>query len=175
MANSSFSYAIKREFIRYFQKHPPEVLCKKDALKDFANLTEKHLWWSFLLIKLQVWRPATLLKRNSNIAKFLRAPVLKNIDGNIYHCVCISEIQTINLHTSQKRSILEFTKYFLTSSALQTLVSSNLYLFLRLSCLLNISNVSYSNSLNRWNGLTTYQKFVPMENAWVQVLFSKAV
>ena len=48
---------IKREFIRYFKKQPPEVFCEKDALKDFANFTEKHLCWS-------------LLKRNSNIAKF---------------------------------------------------------------------------------------------------------
>ena len=48
---------IKREFIRYFKKQPPEVFCKKDAVKDFANFTEKHLCWS-------------LLKRNSNIAKF---------------------------------------------------------------------------------------------------------
>ena len=70
---------IKREFIRYFQKQPPEVFCKKDSPKDFANFTEKHLCWNLFLIKLQAWRPATLLKRNSNIARFLRAPVLKNI------------------------------------------------------------------------------------------------
>ena len=42
------------------------------------------------------------------------------------------------------------------------------------SCLLNISNVSYSNSLDRLNGLSPYQKFVPASNACVQALFSKA-
>ena len=66
MTHLSFSYAIKREFIRYFQKQPPEVFCKKDALKDFANLTEKRLCWSLFLIKLQAWRHATLSKRNTN-------------------------------------------------------------------------------------------------------------
>ena len=50
----SFSHAIKRELIRYFQKQPPEVLCKKDAPKDFANFTEKHLYWSLFLTKLQI-------------------------------------------------------------------------------------------------------------------------
>ena len=35
-----FSNAIKREFMRYFQKQPPDVLCKKGVLKNF---TGKHL------------------------------------------------------------------------------------------------------------------------------------
>ena len=141
------------------------MFCKKDALKDFANFTEKHLFWSLFLIKLQTWRPATLLKRNFNIATFSRAPVPKNIRELL---LLLSEIQTT-------LSILKFTKYFLTSSALQALVPPNFYLLLRLSCLLNFSNVSYSNSLNRLNGLSPYQRFVLMDNAWVQVLFSKAV
>ena len=46
--DSSFSNAIKREFRRYFQKQPPEVFCIKDAVKDFANFTEKHLSWRLL-------------------------------------------------------------------------------------------------------------------------------
>ena len=141
------------------------MFCKKDALKDFANFTEKHLFWSLFLIKLQTWRPATLLKRNFNIATFSRAPVPKNIRELL---LLLSEIQTT-------LSISKFTKYFLTSSALQALVPPNFYLLLRLSCLLNFSNVSYSNSLNRLNGLSPYQKFVLMDKAWVQVLFSKAV
>ena len=39
---------------------------KIGRLKNSTNLTGKHLCWSFFLIKLQAWRPATLLKRNSN-------------------------------------------------------------------------------------------------------------
>ena len=55
-----FSYPIKREFIRYFQKQPTEVFCKKDALKDFAEITEKHLRWSLFLIKLSKETPAQI-------------------------------------------------------------------------------------------------------------------
>ena len=51
MNDSSFSYAIKREFIRYFQKQPPEVFCKKDAHKDFGNFTENRLCWSLFFNK----------------------------------------------------------------------------------------------------------------------------
>ena len=50
--HSSFLSAIKREFVRYFMKQLPEVFCKKDALKDFANFTEKYLCWSLFLMKL---------------------------------------------------------------------------------------------------------------------------
>ena len=41
------------------------------VLENFANLTGKHLCWSFFLIKMQVSRPATLLKRDSNTGVFL--------------------------------------------------------------------------------------------------------
>ena len=82
----------------------------------------------------------------------------------IFKSICSKEHlrTTASVYLKSKLSILRFTKYFLTSSAVQTLVLPNLYLLLRLSCLLNISNVSYSNSLNRLNGLSPYQKFVPM-------------
>ena len=45
------------------EKQPPEVVCKKDVLKNFESFTEKHLCWSFFLTKLQAWRPATLFKK----------------------------------------------------------------------------------------------------------------
>ena len=71
------SYAIKREFIRYFQKQPTEVFCKKDTLRDFAEITEKHLRWSLFLIKALKETPAQIF--TVSIAKFLSAPVPKNI------------------------------------------------------------------------------------------------
>ena len=58
-----------------------------------------------------------------------------------------------------------FTKYFITSSALETLVPSNLCLLLRLSRILDISSVSFSSSLNILNVLSPYQKFVQISNA----------
>ena len=61
---------------------------KKAALKDFAIFKGKHLCWSLFLIK--AFRPAILLKRNSNtgvllriLQNILRTPVLKNI------CECL--------------------------------------------------------------------------------------
>ena len=40
----------------YQQKQPPEVFCKKVAVKKFVILTGKHLSWDFFLIKFQVFR-----------------------------------------------------------------------------------------------------------------------
>ena len=57
------------------------MFCKKGVLKNFANFTGKHLSWSLFLITFQVFRPATLLKidSNTNVSKNLRTPILKNI------------------------------------------------------------------------------------------------
>ena len=59
---------------------------KKDAVKNFANVTRKHFCWSLLFNKLQVCRPTTLLKGDSNtgvfpmkVPEFSRTPILKNI------------------------------------------------------------------------------------------------
>ena len=52
-------------------KQPPGMFYKKGLLKSFAKFTGEHLCWSLFLIKLQVFRPATLLKRDSNTGIFL--------------------------------------------------------------------------------------------------------
>ena len=41
------------------------------VLKNFTNFSEKHLCWSLILVKLQTWFAATLLKRDSNTFVFL--------------------------------------------------------------------------------------------------------
>ena len=33
--------------VQYVQKQPPEVFFEKGVLKNFVNLTGKHLYWSF--------------------------------------------------------------------------------------------------------------------------------
>ena len=43
---------------------------EKTVLKNFAIFTGKHLCWSLFLIKLQDFRPATLLERDSNTDVF---------------------------------------------------------------------------------------------------------
>ena len=50
--------------VQLLQIPSPEVFYKKAILKNFAIFTENHLYWSLFLIKLQAFRPATLLKRN---------------------------------------------------------------------------------------------------------------
>ena len=56
-----------------------QMLFKIDVLKNFENFTGKQLWLSHFLIKLQVWRPATSLKRDSSTGIFLwNLPNFKN-------------------------------------------------------------------------------------------------
>ena len=48
-----------------------KILFKIGVLKNFAIFTGKHPCWSLFKIKLQAWKPATLLKRDSNPVFFL--------------------------------------------------------------------------------------------------------
>ena len=48
-----------------------QLFFKIDVLKNFENFTGKHLCWSFFFMKLQTFRPATLLKRDSNTGNLL--------------------------------------------------------------------------------------------------------
>ena len=50
-------------FTKNLQKQPPEIFGKKGVLKNFANFPIKYPCWSLFLIKLQVFRPATVLKK----------------------------------------------------------------------------------------------------------------
>ena len=43
----------------------------KVVLKNFAIFTRKQLCWSLFLIRLQDFKPATLLQRDSNTGAFL--------------------------------------------------------------------------------------------------------
>ena len=56
----------------FVQKQPLEVFCKKAVLKNFANLTVKHL----------PLRPGTLLKRDSNTNVFLFASPQNNMTNS---------------------------------------------------------------------------------------------
>ena len=58
------------EFIQY-QKQPPEVFYKKLFLKNSAIFTGKTCVGVSVLVKLTAFRPATLLKRDSNTCVFL--------------------------------------------------------------------------------------------------------
>ena len=47
-----------------FQKQPPEVLCKKDVLRNFGKFTGKHLCLRLFFNKVAGRRPATLFKKS---------------------------------------------------------------------------------------------------------------
>ena len=53
------------------QKQSPEVFCKKGVLANCAMFIGKLMSWSLFLIKFQAFRPATLLRRDSNTGVFL--------------------------------------------------------------------------------------------------------
>ena len=86
-----------------------------------------------------------------------------------------SKLQIMQLKTSI--SILGFKNYFLTSSALQTLVPPNLCVLSCLSRILNIFNVSFFDSLNRLSTVSLIKNFykLAMQRTLVLALFSKAV
>ena len=48
-----------------------QMFFKIGVLKNFTICTGKHLCWSLFLMKLQAWRPATLLKIDSNTGVYL--------------------------------------------------------------------------------------------------------
>ena len=65
---SWFSWGIffKGDEKLFIQKQPPEVFKKKSYLLKFPNIHRKPPVLDHFLIKLQTFRPAILLKRNSN-------------------------------------------------------------------------------------------------------------
>ena len=48
-----------------------QIFFKIGIVKIFENFVVKHLCWSIFLIKLEAWRSAVLLKRDSNTGVFL--------------------------------------------------------------------------------------------------------
>ena len=69
--------SLRRKSLTPLQKQPPEVFYKKALLNNFVIFRVKQLCWSLFLITLQTFRPATLLKRNSNTGAFLW--ILRNL------------------------------------------------------------------------------------------------
>ena len=66
-------FLIKKRHLQYliFRSSRSQMFFKIGVLKNFANFTAKHLCWSIFFIKLQAWRAATLLKRDSNTGVIL--------------------------------------------------------------------------------------------------------
>ena len=57
---------VKRKLLQHWynvQKQPFADALQNRCTKNFTKLTGKHLCWSLFLIKLQTWRPSTVLKK----------------------------------------------------------------------------------------------------------------
>ena len=80
-----------------------QIFCKIGALKDWAIFTGKHLCWSLFFIKLQVFSPATLLKRDSNTVVFLW--ILWNFYWIIFIESLFHKITLLAASTAQKIKI----------------------------------------------------------------------
>ena len=65
-----------------YKKQPPKVVYKKAVRKNFTMFMRKHLCWSVFSIKLQAFRPITLLKRESNTGYFLW--ILQNFQEHLF-------------------------------------------------------------------------------------------
>ena len=84
---------------------------KKAAVKNFAIFTGKHHWWSLFSMKWQAWKPATLLKRDSNTCEYLwilqyfwRTPTLRNSCKRLllYLISCFRLVTIFKFHCSYR-------------------------------------------------------------------------
>ena len=69
--SSEWNFMIKKHFHLVFKSSRLQIIFKIVVLKYFAIFTRRYLYWSYVLIKLQPWRPITLWKRGSNTDVFL--------------------------------------------------------------------------------------------------------
>ena len=81
MTRASLRHTVNhRDLLNLFRSSHQRCSVKKGVFKTFANFTGKHLCWSFFLITLLVFRPATFLKRyRSSHQKYsIKRAVFKN-------------------------------------------------------------------------------------------------
>ena len=73
--NWNWSFNIQRYFDaaddRKIRSSRSQMFFKIGVLSTFPNFTKKDQCWNLFYIKLQAWKPATLLKRDSNTSVFL--------------------------------------------------------------------------------------------------------
>ena len=77
-----FLTVIFSKFCKKFRSSHQRGSIKRDVLKKYVIFTGKHPCWSLFLIKLQDWRPQTLLKRDSNTDTFLW--ILQNFHKHLF-------------------------------------------------------------------------------------------
>ena len=70
MTSSAFNFYKKKLHCRCFSVNFEKFFCKTGVHKNLVMFTGKHLCWALFFIKLQAWRIATLLKRDSSTGVF---------------------------------------------------------------------------------------------------------
>ena len=73
----------KKRWLEMCRTNHSQNSFKIGVLKNFAIFTGKHLCWSLFLIKVQTFRPATLLKRGCNTDVFLG--ILRNFSKQPFY------------------------------------------------------------------------------------------
>ena len=150
---------------------------RKGFFKNFANFRGKHLCWSLFLIKLQAFNPAYL---TPTLVFF---HLYWSTSANDFFC--ISEIQTTNnvIYILAENFIFNFRIFCKIFSYLLSFPNFSstecVFVFAFFSHTIsniphNISNVSFSRSLNRLNALSVIIKNMytsAMRITWVQDLF----
>ena len=103
-----------------------QMLFKIGVLKNFTNFAGQHLCWSLILLKLQTWFAATLLKRDSNTGvfpwNFFERLFLQSTSSSCF-CVYLVDSRFVNwtdmlrlLHSYFPVKFVKFLKMLLTTS-----------------------------------------------------------
>ena len=90
---------------RNYRSSRSQILLKIDVLKNFANSSGKHLCWSPFLIKLQTWRPATLLRKDSNTGT-IRKKLQKQSFADILQNRCSQKFRKFHRKITVLESLL---------------------------------------------------------------------
>ena len=104
-----------------FRSIRSQIFFKIDVLKNFLSLTGKHLCWSLFLIKLQILKPATSLKRDSDTGF-----VLLKLANFFHEQLFLQNISSLLLWFLQQNKVI-FIVVTITLGYNQTLSYRNYY------------------------------------------------
>ena len=84
----------------WFRSNHLQISYKVGVLKNFPKFVGKHICWSHFLIKLQVWRRETSLKRDSNRDIFLE--ISHNFSKNLIYRTPLDDLLLL-IHLTHPR------------------------------------------------------------------------
>ena len=102
-----------------FGSRRSQLFFKIDVLENFPNFTGKHLCWSLFLMKLQAFRCATLLKRESNTGVFWTPG---RADRGL-----INSVPSVRTSVRPRRAFLENASFNFSETWLEKLLKRNFF------------------------------------------------